>query len=413
MDHATTLIARTRTARFTRRQFAIGATAGITLTTLRGRAILAQDASPAVEPTLADGVELTVLAGGLEAPRFVAVDGDTVYVTESGTGGDEAYFGTPEPGTPAAADPLGSRGNTGRLVAVSADGTVTPIVDDFISYRLGESEFLGPAGIGLDGAGFAYVAVSAPGPQVGFIELTGTENAVYKVDLATGESTLVANVGEYELANNPDPNAIDSNLFGAAYHDGAFYVADAGGNAIYTVDVETGEVSPLDVTGGLEVEIFGEAGNPLRGGAPEIDSVPGAVAVDAEGNVYLSFVTGGPFPVGGAPIYRYGADGVREVYATGLTMTAGLAFASDGTLYASILSADMVNGAPGQIVRVSTDGNHEVIVDGLLTPAGIAFGADDTLYVASKTNGFQGAGELLKITGVTTATGVPVGTPAS
>jgi len=416
MDHAKQLVSASRSireARVNRRTFTGGIAVSAAALALGNRFVGAQDASPAAGTT-PDGVTVETVASGLNAPRYIAVDGDTVYFTESGKGGDSAVFATPAAGTPAAADPISQRGYSGKLSAIAADGTVTAIVEDFLSYTFGANgEIVGAAGLGLDGNGKAYVAVGAPGPNVSEIELTGDEDAIYEIDLATGEKKLLANTAPYEIENNPDPATVDSNLYGAAFADGKFYVADAGGNTVYVVDVATSELSVFDITGGVEAPFLGEAGNPLRGGAAEIDSVPGPVAVGPDGAIYVGLVTGGPFPAGLAPIYSYSPDGTRSVYASGLTMVGGLAFASDGTLYATLISSDFVTGAPGLLVRVGADGNHTVILDDLIVPAGIAFDADDTLYLANKSTGFTDGGEILKYTGITAVEGYAFAVPTA
>lgn len=410
-----------RDARLNRRQFSIAIAAG-TATGIAGSSLVyAQDlatpmAGGAVVATTPRAGELqpTIIATGLNAPRFLALDGDTIYFTEAGSGGDTAVFGTPSAGTPAAVDPLSQVGHTGRLSAVAADGTVMAIVDNFISYTFGANgEVVGAAGLGLDGAGKAYVAVGAPGPNIGSIALTGEEDAVFEVDLATGEKKLIADIGQYEITNNPDPFPIDSNLYGAAFADGVLYIADSGGNTVYSLTVASGELKPFAITGGLDAPFLPPSGNPLRGGAREIDSVPSAVTIGPDGKIYVGFVTGGPFPAGLAPVYSYAPDGTKSVFATGLTMIGGLAFSSDGTLYATIVSSNFIKQAPGLLVRVADDGNHQIILDNLIVPAGIAFDAADNLFLMNKSTGFPGGGELLKYTGVVSAAGRPIAVPGS
>lgn len=401
--------------RLSRRSFTVSSLASA-IALSHSRALFAQDATPVGGD---NGVTSETLLTGLLDPRFIAIDGSDVYFTETGNGGDTPVFTIPGEGTPEPTDPISMTGNTGKLSKLAADGTITEVVSDFRSYTFGANgEVVGAAGVALDGAGFAYVAVGGPGPNISLITLTGEENVVYKVDLATGEKTALAALGEFELANNPDPASIDSNLYGAAYLDGKVYVADAGGNTVYTVDAESGDITPWVVTGGLPVDFFGDAGNPARGGAKEIDSVPSGVVIGPDGRIYVSFTTGGPFPAGLAPINAYTADGTEETFATGLTMSSGLDFASDGKLYVAIVSVDLINGAPGQVVRVEDDGSLTVVIDGLVMPAGIAFDADDNLYVIEHSSVVPGGGNLVKYTGVTSVPasggdGTPEATPVA
>ncbi|HEU0165906.1 MAG TPA: ScyD/ScyE family protein, partial [Thermomicrobiales bacterium] len=402
--------------RLNRRRFAAGATvAGAALAT-GAVATRAQEATPvstAVAASPVAGITPVTVASGLNSPRFIAIDGDTVYFTEAGTGGSETFFATPGAGTPAPTDPAGMRGPSGKLSAIGADGTVTAVVSDFTSYTFGaDGEIIGASGVALDGNGNAFVAVGAPGPNLPVITRSGTEGVVYKVSLADGSKSIIADLAQYEIDANPDPYAIDSDLYGAAFLDGVVYVADAGGNDVLAVKVDTGDISTFAVTGGLDAPFLPPSGNPLRGGTGTIDSVPSAIVVGPDGKIYVGFVEGGPFPAGLAPIYDYSPDGTKSVFATGLTMIGGLAFSSDGTLYASVMSTDYVNQKPGQVVRVGTDGTLTVVIDNLLVPAGIAFDGADNLFLVHKSTGFPGAGEILKYTGIVAATGTPFVEPA-
>lgn len=386
-----------------RRTFALSS--GASLAVLATRDVLgAQSATPVASDTAAasNGVTAEVLLTGLADPRFVVVDGSDVYFSESGTGGDEPVILPPGEGTPEAADPVSFTGSTGKVSKLSADGTVTEVASGLRSYTFGAAgEIVGPAGIALDGNGSLYVSVGAPGPYIADLPRHGDEGVVIKVDLESGEQEIIADLLQWELDNNPDPATIDSNLYGMAYSDGVLYVADSGGNALLSVNTETREVATFAVTGGLEAEFLPESGNPLRGGAREIDSVPGGVEIGPDGRIYISYITGGPFPPGIAPIDAFSVDGTKETAATGLTMTGDIAFASDGMLYASIVSTDLINQGPGQVVRVEANGGLTVIIDGLVMTAGIAFDADDNLYVVNKSSIVPGGGELVKYTGVT------------
>ncbi|MGC4107681.1 MAG: ScyD/ScyE family protein [Thermomicrobiales bacterium] len=408
---------RVRSARVDRRTFTIGAAISAAAVAGGVAAVHAQDATPAADAasefTLPEGVEALVLATGLNNPRFVKVIGDWIFFTEAGTGGDDAIFATPVAGQEDTGDPVSSRGYNGTLKSIGPDLSEYTIVDDFISYTFGAVEIVGASGLGFDNDGSAYVVVGAPGPYISQIDRTGEEAAVYKVDLATGEKSVLADIGAYEIANNPDPATVDSNPYGGTYADGVVYVADAGGNTVYAVDATTGEVSVFAVTGGLPAPFLGDAGNPLRGGAQEIDSVPSTVTQGPNGNFFVPFITGGPFPPGLAPVYEYAPDGTQSVFVDGLTMASDIAFSSDGTAYVCIMSSNLLAGGAGQIVRIGADGSKTVVLDGLMAPIGIDFDSEDNLFVTHKGNGFPGEGELVRFAGVTTVEGTPFELPAT
>lgn len=367
----------------------------------------AQEATP-VDPEASPEAAppLEVLATGLGDPRFLVVDGDNVYFTESGTGGDE------EVSLPSG-EVISMSGHTGKLsVLNTTDGSVTEIVSDFRSYTFGDhGEIVGAAGLALDGAGSAYVAVGAPGPFVGDMELTGEEGVVYKVDLASGEKEVIADLVTWEIENDPDPMAIDSNLYGADIIDGVLYVADAGGNSIISVDLESHEVATFAVTGGLEAPFLPPEGNPARNGEMEIDSVPSAATAGPDGRLYVSYVTGGPFPTGFAPVDAFSVDGSEERVAEGLTMVGDLAFDSSGRLYASLVSTNFLEQAPGQVVRVEADGSLTPVADGLPVPAGIGFDAADNLYVLVFSAVAPDGGQLWRFNGAGAVAQDDDGTP--
>lgn len=386
-----------------RRALTLSALAAVAASKLAGT-LHAQDATPdqTDSPTDMNGVASEVLLTGLADPRFVVVDGSDVYFTESGTGGDDPIFTVAGEGTPESDEPISFAGQTGKISKLAADGTVTEIAADLMSYTFGAAgEMVGPAGLALDGEGSLYVAIGAPGPFVADMPRTGEEGALLKIDIETGERTVIADLIDWEITENPDPILIDSNPYGISLVDGVVYVADAGGNTIIAVDVETEEVSTFAVTAGLPADFFPETGNPGRDGAQELDSVPSAVELGPDGRLYVAYVTGGPFPAGYAPIDAYSLDGTMERVVEGLTMTADIAFDSSGQMYASIVSTDLINGGPGQVVRVENDGSATVVIDGLMLAAGITFDADDNLYVINKSSMIPGGGDLVKYTGVT------------
>lgn len=394
-----------------RRTFgALSAGTGVAIATR----VSAQEATPQLgsTPEVAGTPEATsditseVLASGLLDPRFIAIDGTDIYFTESGSGGDDPVILNVGEGTPEATEPVSVRGNTGKVSRLSADGTITEIANDLISYTFGANgEIVGAAGIALDSEGNVLVAVGAPGPYISDLPRNGEEGVVLKINIETGEREIIGDLLQWELDNNPDPATYDSNPYGMALLDGIAYIADAGGNTIIAVDTTTNEVSTFAVPGGFETEMFGEGGNPGRGGAQEIDSVPSSVTVGPDGRLYVAYTTGGPFPAGIAPVDAFSADGTEERVVEGLTMSSDIAFDSTGRMYVSIVSTNLIEGGPGQVVRIEDDGTYSVILDGLAMPAGIAFDADDNLYVIENSSIVPGGGSLVKYSGVVDAAG--------
>jgi plastocyanin len=336
-----------------------------------------------------------VIAQGLLNPRGISVAEDgTIYVIEAGDGGEEAIFPMVGEGTPAPAESLTNRGGTGQVTKIAPDGTASVLATGLTSHTFG-TEVVGPSG-GVLVDGILYVTVGGPGPAIGVIEPGEFQNKVVAIDTATGEVTIVADINAYEIANNPDPYNIDSNIDGIAHSNGDLYVADAGGNTVYKVNIASGEISVFAVIPGIPAP--GMA-NPGRGGAEELDPVPTSVYVNEDGSVIVGVLSGGPFPPGAAGYYTVAADGTVGDYTAGLTMVMGIDRGPDGLLYATSFASDLIAGNPfGSVTRVNEDGSLAVVVPGLFLGAGIGFSADGhllTLAMSSMEPGTPASGVLL------------------
>lgn len=360
----------------------------------------AQDSTPAAgAPPPPAGCE--VFASGLYNPRGITVAQDgTVYIAEAGDGGDVEDFATPGAGTPEATAAATTHGDTGRITAITPDGQQSVFVDGLTSYVFG-TEVVGASGIAIDGDSM-YVAIGGPGPQTADFPPADDANSVVEIDMATGDVTSLANLGEYERENNPDPSNIDSNLGGIAIGtDGLIYVVDSGGNDIFTIDPATGDLALLAVFEGLPTPDGGP--NPTRGGAAEVDPVPTGVVASPDGGVYVTLLTGAILwgVPGSAQILHVAPDGTITEAAAGLNLAVGAAVDAEGTIYATELSSDFFATPPagGTVVRIGADGAPERIVTDLPLPYGIAFDADGNFYVetlASATPGSEPAGMVLK-----------------
>ena len=397
---------------------------GISLSLLGGSTAAAQDATPATggPPPLPEGCG--VIASGLVNPRYVAVaDDGAIYISEAGNGGDEIVAPPADPSaTPGATpvegegagEPASTRGFTGQVTMIAPDGTQSVVATGLPSYSMGGVEVTGPAGITVAN-GQILLAVGGAGPATAFTEALPNENSVVSIDPATGEVTLLADIGAHERANNPDGFNIDSNLYGIAVgDDGTIYVNDAGGNATYMVPAGGGEPQVVTVHAGLPLPEGMEAppgGNPNRAGAAELDPVPTDVEAIADGNLLVGLLSGGPFPPGAAKVVQVAvADGAVSDVATGLTMVVGLAVGPDNQLYATQISTNFLGEmpAPGNVVRLQADGTQEIVVDGLVLPNGIAFDQAGNLLVVTNAVSIGGpTGQLLSCAGVTTSAEAP------
>ena len=81
-----------------------------------------------------------------------------------------------------------------------------------------------------------------------------------------------------------------------------------------------------------------------------MQAVPTGVVKGPDGALYMSQLTGFPFPVGGANVYRIDPrSGKTSVYATGFTNIIDLDFGKDGTLY--VLEMDATRCSCGRSDR--------------------------------------------------------------
>ena len=128
-----------------------------------------------------------------------------------------------------------------------------------------------------------------------------------------------------------------------------------------------------------------------RSRSPPIDmqAVPTGIVEGPDGAYYMSQLTGFPFPVGGANVYRIDPrTGKAKVFASGFTMIMDLAFDKHGTLYVLEIDSNDILPDPkhGAIHSITKKGKRSVVVppDGKLTePGGIAVGKRGDLYVTN------------------------------
>jgi plastocyanin len=402
-----------------RHLFAWSATLSLGASLLTAPALsLAQEATPqAGMPPLPEGC--AVYASGFYNPRGIELAADgTLYVAEAGDAGTEPFFAPSGDGTPAATEPLTVFGNSGQISKIAPDGTVSVVATGLASYSFG-TEVVGPADVTVGADGTVYATVGGPGPLTAIVPPIETRDSVVAID-AAGTVSVVADIGANERSNNPDPNAIDSNLGGiVAGEDGLLYAVDTGGNTVYTVDPATGALNVLAVIPGLPSP--GGAANEARGGAAEIDPVPTNLVAAPDGGVLVGLLSGGPFIPGSAKVVHVAADGTVTDAATGLTMVAGVDIDADGTIYASQVSDDFLAQPPaaGSIQRIAPGGAPEAVISGLILPYDIALDDQGNIFVATMTTSSAGnppMGMILKCALPSSDTGeAPVveGSPAA
>ena len=213
--------------------------------------------------------------------------------------------------------------------------------------------------------------------------------------LGSSRLTVLADLAAHEALENPDKEmangqrVLDTNPVALLTRGRSSFVVDAGGNDLLRYrdrDVETRAVFPGVPT-------------PGPGGAIiSMDAVPTAAVNGPDRAIYVSQLTGFPFPANGASIWRV-APGKKPVkWATGLNAVTDLAFGPDGSLYAVQLSATgLGNFGPGSVVKIPKTGGsqHTTVASGLPAPYGISL-HDNAAYVTTHATE-AGKGEVVKI----------------
>jgi hypothetical protein len=331
------------------------------------------------------------VASGLDNPRGLAFGPDGhLYVAEAGRGGDGPCFVGPEGpscfGLSGAVTRINlNRGEQARVLtglpSYAADGTGgTP----------DGSSAIGPMHIAFSGSSrFVTFGLGADPALRDQLPALADMAKLVRAQFMQNAWQNIADIGDYEAAVDPNADGPDSNPNGLIATGAGQVLADSGGNSLLAVD-RRGQVSTIATFPNRDV--------PFGGGTFSMDAVPTSVVTGRDGAYYVSQLTGFPFPVGGANIYRVVPGQAPQVWASGFTNVVDLAFAGNGDLLVveiatnGILSGDFT----GALKRVAKDGTVSTIMsDGLFAPYGIAVKGKNA-YV-SNCGICAGGGEVLRI----------------
>ena len=327
---------------------------------------------------------LQVVASGLDNPRGITLGPDgALYVAEAGRGGTSLLchvssdLGTRCYGPSGAVTRITGIGVQQRVLTglpsiAQADGNTAQGPND-IEFGLGSAWIL----IGFGGNPLGRQVFEAANIRLGsLVRATGIEQWAHALDIA-----------DHEL-NDPDGTGAYSNPFGLRVESDRILVADAGANALFHIGL-FGQTSTIGVFPAFQV------------GPATVQSVPTAVVEGPDGALYVAELTGAPFLVGAARIYRLPpGGGTPVVVATGFTNIIDLVYDSNtGNAYVLEHDADGIiqPGVDGRLIRIGPTGALTVIAQaGLVKPGGVAVGADGALYVTRRTD-FAGTGDVVRI----------------
>jgi hypothetical protein len=322
----------------------------------------------------------TVVASGLDNPRGLEfAPGGALFVAEAGRGG---------PGPPCITGPEGDQqclGATGAVTRITRWGQERVVT--------GLPSLAGPEGAGATGPhdisfsgrrAYIVTGLGAPPSVRDTLGPGGTDLGRLLRIRRDGTWTSQADIAAYEAAADPDGQGPFTNPYAVLAKGGRQYVVDAGGNSLLRVardgGISTFSVFPTREAGGHE-------------------SVPDSIVAGPGGGLFVGEFTGGPFPVGGANVYRVEPGEPPEVYAGGFTNIIDIAF-DHRTLYVLEFDHDglLGPGMDGALIRVDRDGSRTVIETKrpLTAPGGLAI-RHGFAYVSNCGACPAGLGEVVRV----------------
>lgn len=311
---------------------------------------------------------IKVIARGLDNPRGLAIGPEgALYVVEAGRGGTGPCVDLGDGGGVRC---FGLTGGVTRVLEGRQERIVTGL-GSLARPEDGGSAF-GPHDISFQGRGGGYVVVGLCSPA----SEAGACGKLIRLK-PNGKWETAADLRGYDLSHNPDGVLSGSDPYGVLALPGQRIIVDAAANDLLRVAPD-GHISLLAVFPKRLVD--------SPGGEIQIDAVPTSVAIGPDGAFYVGELTGYPFPVGGARIYRVVPGEAPQIYAEGFTNVIDIAFEADGSLLVlEITRHSLASGDPtGALIRLRPNGSRRTLLSaGLNTPTAVLVAGDGALYISN------------------------------
>ncbi len=330
----------------------------------------------------------TVVASNLDNPRHLNFGPDgALYVAEAGRGGNGACA-TDETGAKSC---IGLSGSILRVKGKSQRRVVKNLPS--VAPANGQ-QASGPADAIVAGRRLAFVVQDTNLDSKGGNPFGALGRLLGKLAIAPfgkGKPSTVADLARFEARNNPDHGAgaqqggaIDSDPYALLSYKGGYLVADAAGNDLLRVD-RKGKISLVAVFPTQNESVPAGVVGPAPATIP-VQSVPTSVAIGPDGAIYVGELTGFPFKVGAARVWRVKPGHKPTVYASGFTNITDIAFDRKGRLL--VLELDKAGledqgKTSGELIRLDRSKRQTVLAgDGLTAATGLAVARNGGIYVS-------------------------------
>lgn len=373
----------------------------------RGRravfAILAAGAVVACTATPALAQSPQVVASGLDNPRGLTVGpGGDLFVAEAGKGGSGACIVSGDGSAPQC---LGASGAITRVSPTSGAKSAYAAGLASLAAQSGDTpqqDSTGPQDISFHGkVGYFTVGLgAAPADRDRLGSAGATLGGVFRVD-EDGHVSQIADLAAFEAASDPDKaqpgsEGVNSNPYSVDATGQSLLVTDAGGNDVLRV-TKNGSVRTVTV-----LPFFQALAPPFLGLPPgaqiPVQPVPTGIIRGSHGDDILGQLTGFPFPVGEARVFRVRGHQI-STEAAGFTNVVDVAKGRDGALFVLQIDTTGLAGppSPGKLIRIDRDGTQTELAAGKLSePTGVTVAKTGDVYVTNN-GGSPTDGQILRI----------------